>query len=182
MKKLVVFGGSNSKTSINAQLAEWAGSQVEEAEVKVLDLNDYEMPIYGIDKELASGIPAQANQFLEDLASADGIIVSFAEHNGNFSAAYKNIFDWASRAERLVYANKPVFVMATSPGPRGGAGVLNIATSSLPYAGANVVGSFSLPSFPSNFDNGITNDELNTQFQEAFSIFTSEIHETSVKA
>ncbi|OHX66292.1 NADPH-dependent FMN reductase [Flammeovirga pacifica] len=171
MKKLVVFAASNSKGSINQKLAQWAGKQIENSDVKVLDLNDYEMPIYGIDKEQESGIPEQAKQFLSELAAADGIVVSFAEHNGNFSAAYKNIFDWASRAERNVYAQKPVFAMATSPGPRGGAGVLNIATSTLPYAGANLTGSFSLPSFSSNFSEGITDDALKTSFKEAFSNF-----------
>ncbi|NLR90234.1 NADPH-dependent FMN reductase [Flammeovirga agarivorans] len=182
MKKLVVFGASSSKASINEQLAVWAAQQVEDAEVKVLKLSDYEMPIYSIDKEVASGIPQEAKDFIEEINNADGVVISFAEHNGNFTAAYKNIFDWASRATRSVYNDKPVFVMATSPGPRGGLGVLGIASASLPYAGAKVTGNFSLPTFQDNFSEGITNEELKEKFESSFSLFKDVLNETTVKA
>ncbi|WP_044207336.1 NADPH-dependent FMN reductase [Flammeovirga sp. OC4] len=184
MKNIVVFGASNSRNSINQQLAQWAGQQLEGAQVKVLDLNDYEMPIYGIDKELASGIPAEATQFLKDIEEADALVISFAEHNGNYSAAYKNIFDWASRADRSVYKNKPTFVMSTSPGPGGAGSVINIAKGSLPYAGADVKGSFSLPSFGQNFsaEEGIVEGELKAKFDAEFSNFKEAVYETSIEA
>jgi chromate reductase len=96
MKKVLAFGASNSKQSINQQLATWAANQIEDIELKTIDLNDFEMPIYSIDRENTSGIPQQAHNFKRLIMETDGIIISFAEHNGSFSAAYKNITDWTS--------------------------------------------------------------------------------------
>ncbi|AZQ62854.1 NAD(P)H-dependent oxidoreductase [Flammeovirga pectinis] len=177
MKNVLVFGATNSKESINKQLALWAGNQLENVNVSTLDLNDYEMPIYSIDKEGASGIPKEVEVFKAEIAKADAIIISFAEHNGNYTVAYKNIFDWVSRSTREVYQNKPVFVLASSPGPGGAKSVLNIATSSLPYAAADVKGSFSLPSYHNNFtvEEGIKEGALNEQFQSEFKKFKEAI-------
>jgi hypothetical protein len=36
-----------------------------EISVEILDLNDYEMPIFSTDKEAASGIPTLATDFAE---------------------------------------------------------------------------------------------------------------------
>jgi NAD(P)H-dependent FMN reductase len=40
------FGASSSKDSINKQLAAYAAGLFENASVEILDLNDYEMPIF----------------------------------------------------------------------------------------------------------------------------------------
>ncbi|MBB6459792.1 NADPH-dependent FMN reductase [Flammeovirga kamogawensis] len=177
MKKILVFGATNSKKSINKQLAEWAGGQLENVSVSTLDLNDYEMPIYSIDIEEESGIPKQVEAFKEEISKADGIIISFAEHNGNYTVAYKNIFDWVSRSTREVYQNKPLLILSSSPGPGGAKSVLNIASSSLPYAAADVKGSFSLPSFHANFtvEEGISDNALNEQFKSELNKFESAV-------
>ena len=49
MKKIIAFGGSNSKNSINKELAAYTANQINNVEVEVLDLNDFELPLYGID-------------------------------------------------------------------------------------------------------------------------------------
>ena len=79
MKHIIAFAGSNSKTSINKQLATYAASLVEGAEVEILDINDYEMPIFSQDREEKLGQPELAQQFFAKLGAADGIIISFAE-------------------------------------------------------------------------------------------------------
>ena len=165
-KKIIAFGASSSKNSINKQLATYAASQFKDAEIEILDLNDYEMPIFSLDKEAENGIPELATQFFNKLSTADLIIISFAEHNGAYSTAFKNIFDWISRINPKFLNEKPTLLMATSPGPRGGLSVLEIAKNRFPFQGAIVKGSFSLPSFKDNFDNekGITNDELKKDF------------------
>ena len=89
-------------------------------QIDSIDLNDFEMPIFSIDKEKNTGIPNQAHTFKEKIRNAEGIIISFAEHNGSYSVAFKNIFDWASRIEKSMWLNKPMFLLATSPGGRGG--------------------------------------------------------------
>lgn len=163
MKQLIAFAGSNSKNSINKQLAVYAASLVNGAEVKVLDLNDYELPIYGIDYEMEHGIPDNAQQFLNQIKSADGIVLSLAEHNGAYASVFKNIFDWMSRIDGKLWSNKPMLLMATSPGGRGGVTALEIAKGRFPYMGGNIVAEFSLPSFGQHFFGGkITDDTLNT--------------------
>ena len=101
MKKIVAFGASSSKKSINKQFASYAASLISDADSIIIDLNDFEMPIYSIDYENDKGIPEKAFKFKEIIKSADGIIISFAEHNSVYTAAFKNIFDWISRIEKL---------------------------------------------------------------------------------
>ena len=160
MKKIVVFAGSNSKKSINKELAIYASSLVNEVEVMVLDLNDFQLPIYGIDEETANGIPANAQRFFDELQSGDGIILSLAEHNGNFTVAFKNMFDWMSRINQKVWNMVPMLLLSTSPGGRGGASVLSIAKNGFPHMGGNIKADFSLPNFYDNFKEGTIVDEV----------------------
>lgn len=164
-KKIIAFGASSSKNSINKQLATYAANQFQNAEVEILDLNDFELPVYSTDKEKETGIPQLAHDFYTKLGSADLIIISFAEHNGSYSAAFKNIFDWSSRINSKTFQEKPMLLLATSPGPRGASTILEIAKNRFPFQGGIVKGSFSLPSFNDNFnaESGITNEELRNQ-------------------
>ncbi len=161
MKKIIAFAGSNSKQSINKELATYSANQIKNVTIEVLDLNDFELPLYGVDYESEFGIPEKAREFLNKVQLADGLIISFAEHNGAYSAAFKNLFDWMSRIDGKLWNGVPMLLMATSPGARGGATVLEIATNRFPYMGGNVIGSFSFPSFNENFKNGVVvNEEL----------------------
>jgi NAD(P)H-dependent FMN reductase len=107
---------------------------------------------------------------VKKIENCDGIIISFAEHNGCYSAAYKNIFDWASRIKPKVYQDKPMVLLATSPGGRGGKSVLELALSQIPRFGGQVKASLSVPMFAENFDSdsgAISNDEIGAQLQAA---------------
>jgi chromate reductase len=165
MKKIITLGASSSKTSINKQLATFAANQFSNAIVEILDLNDYEMPLFSTDLEATSGIPTMAHAFFNKLTEADLIVISFAEHNGTYTTAFKNIFDWITRINASTFQNKSMLLLSTSPGPRGGATALEIAKARFPYHGAIIKGSFSLPSFYENFDivSGIINDEYKNQ-------------------
>ncbi|QRM90049.1 NADPH-dependent FMN reductase [Lacinutrix sp. WUR7] len=176
MNKIIAFAGSNSKESINKQLAIYAANLVEDANVDVLDLNDFELPLYGIDLETAHGIPENAKAFLEKIKSSDGIVLSLAEHNGAYATAFKNIFDWMSRMDGKLWNNKPMLLMATSPGARGGATVLEIAKGRFPFMGGNIIADFSLPSFNDNFVDGkIINEELNKDITEKVALFSKSL-------
>ena len=168
MKKILVFAGSSSKTSINKQLAVYAAQQFQNAELDILDLNDYEMPVFSVDKEKENGIHNLAHDFYNKIGTADLIVLSLAEHNGAYSSAFKNILDWASRINNKTFQQKPMLLLATSPGARGGATVLDIASKRFPFQGADVKGTFSLPTFFENFDavHGIINPELKNQLLE----------------
>ena len=172
-KTIIAFGASNSKQSINRRLANFVAHQISEAKVILLDLNHFEMPIYSMDREKESGIPEQARRFRELILSADGIVISFAEHNGSYSVAFKNIFDWASRIDSDVWDHKPMFLLATSPGSRGGKTVLETALNKFRRMNKHTIVSFSLPSFYQNFseDTGITNDSLLAVFNQQLGLF-----------
>lgn len=167
--KIVAFGGSPSKNSINKKLATYAASLFENAEVEVLDLNDFQMPLFSVDIEMEIGKHPLAKSFLDKIATADILVVSLAENNGNYSAAFKNVFDWCSRINGKVFQQKSMLLMATSDGKRGGASVLEIAKNSFPRYGADIKATFSLPSFYDNFDvekGKISNVELDKQLKE----------------
>lgn len=149
---IVAFAASTSRQSINKKLVTYAIGLLDKVSVDILDLNDYELPIFSQDREAELGQPELAKQFFAKLGECDAIIISFAEHNGSYSAAYKNLFDWCSRIDTKVYQNKPMVLLSTSPGPGGAARVLAQAIDSMPHFGGVVKGSFSLPSFNQNFD------------------------------
>lgn len=168
MKKVIALGGSNSKNSINKMLAAHSASMLKDTEVKVLDLNEFELPLYGIDLETENGIPQDARNLLQEIKDADGIVLSLAEHNGAYSTAFKNAFDWMSRIDGKLWSEKPMLLLATSPGARGGATVLEIAKGRFPYMGGNIIADLSFPSFYDNFKDGdIVDDNLNKQLQTA---------------
>ena len=170
--KILPLAASSSSTSINKRLATYAAGLAANAEVEVLDLNDFEMPIFSEDKEKELGQPEQAKRFFQKIGEADAVVISYAEHNGSYAAAFKNVFDWTSRIDMKVYQGKPVIMLATSPGPGGAATVLAAATGSAPYFAADVKGFLSIPSFYDNFDmekGELRNEELAAQLQSIMS-------------
>jgi NAD(P)H-dependent FMN reductase len=167
--KLLAFAASNSSKSINKQLVTHAASLVEDAEVEILDLNDYEIPLYSADREEQFGQPEKAHAFLGKIADSDAVLISFAEHNGSYTAAYKNLFDWSSRITKKVFQDKPVVLLSTSPGARGGASVLAAASASMPFFGGQVKANLAIPSFYENFDmerGELKNAALKTQLHQ----------------
>ncbi len=171
-KQVLAFGASNSIKSINKTLATYAANQLTNTSINLVDLNNFEMPIYSIDHENNIGIPQLAFEFKELIKNANGIIISFAEHNGAYSTAFKNIFDWISRIEKDIWYGNPMFLMATAPGPRGGKSVLKMAVDRIGKSNPNVVAQFSLPSFGTNFSNkGITDPGLANEFKQQLQLF-----------
>lgn len=172
--KIIAFAASNSRKSINKALVTYATTMLVQHSVDILDINDYEMPIYSADLEEAHGIPDAASRFLEKLGEADALLISYAEHNGNYTAAYKNLFDWASRKNKEVFQGKPIVMLATSPGPGGAKSVLGIARESAQYFNGKVLASLSIPRFYDNFDQEkgeLTNADMVAQLKAALSAF-----------
>ena len=148
---IVTIGGSSSKSSINKMLAEYTGDLLKDVELIKVDLNNYNLPLFSIDLENEYGFAQGATELNEVIEKADGFVISLAEHNGAYSTAFKNAFDWLSRIEGKVWRNKPMLLLSTSPGERGGQSVLDIALGRFPYMGGNIIGSMSFPSFYDNF-------------------------------
>lgn len=173
--KILAFGASTSSTSINRRLALYAAGLISGAEVTNLDLRDLDLPIYSADEEATNGVPSDASRFLELIQSHDAVVVSLAEHNGSYTAAFKNIYDWTSRLQKDVWSDRPMLLLSTSPGPGGAAIVMAAAKATFSRMGADLKASFSLPSFNKNFseETGITDEALNAEFQQALADFTA---------
>jgi NAD(P)H-dependent FMN reductase len=168
--KILAFAATNSRDSINKAVISYAAKLLADEEVEIIDLNEYEMPLYSIDREREIGIPEAARRFYEKIGDADALLISFAEHNGFYTAAYKNLFDWASRIDKKVYQGKPAVLLATSPGPGGARRVLQVAKESAPIFGMDVQADLSIPRFYENFDmeyNLINDSEIKGQLELA---------------
>ncbi len=172
MKNIITLGASTSRNSINKKLAEYAGELLKNVNLMKLDLNNYEMPLFSVDIENEKGFPKGTIELNNVFDNADGFIVSLAEHNGAYSAAFKNSFDWLSRIDGKVWRDKPMLLLSTSPGGRGGQSVMALALSRFPHSGGKIVGSMTFPSFNDNFQNGeIINSELKTNLLEQLNNF-----------
>ena len=112
--------------------------------------------------------------FFSKIGEVDAVVISFAEYNGSYTAAFKNVFDWTSRIDMKVYQGKPVVMLSTSPGPGGASSVLSSAVNSAPYFDADVKGSMSVPSFYDNF-NVETGEIINAEMAENLKSIMSQI-------
>ena len=140
--KTLAFAASNHSQSINGALAGYAAARLKMvspgAEIEFIDINDYEMPIYSMDREKSDGVHPLAQNFFGKIGDADALIVSFAEYNGYVTAAWKNIYDWMSRIDQKVWQDKPIVLLAATPGPRVGANVLQTQEFTAPYFGMDI--------------------------------------------
>lgn len=181
--KILALGASNSKNSINQQLATYVAGEIDDHDVRILDINDYDMPIYSIDRQLEHGFPAAAEAFLAEIQAADGIVVSLAEHNLNFNTAFKNILDWVSRIDMAFLAHKKMLVLSTSPGGFGGGNVMEIGLKFFAFAKGEVAAHYSLPSFHDNFQEGvIVNDDIAAIVADKLALFLSALNTETVNA
>src|ERR1051325_10557577 len=94
--RILAFAGSNSRASINKRLVQYTLRFFPRQLSTLIDLNDFEMPLFSIDREKETGFPQKVYEFLELIRTHDAIICSLAEHNRSYTAAFKNIFDWVS--------------------------------------------------------------------------------------
>ncbi|MCU0327449.1 MAG: NAD(P)H-dependent oxidoreductase [Chitinophagales bacterium] len=169
--KILSFAGSNSRNSINKAFVSYVTSQFSNDSL-LLDLNDFELPIYGIDYEKENGIPEKVSEFYDALSQADVVFIGLSEHNGTYTAVFKNLFDWLSRKELKFLQGKKVILCATAPGPRGGRGVMDAALVRFPIHGAELIGSFCLPKFNENFQNG---QIVESEQKALFDVFIAQV-------
>jgi NAD(P)H-dependent FMN reductase len=168
MKKIIAFGASNSPFSINKKLAAFAANQLQKVEIEILDLNDFDLPVYNPAIEKSTGLPKQAQEFSSFIQNCDGIIISLAEYNGLHTAAFKNLWDWMSRLSTpKIWYDKPMFLLGTSPSKRDNSYVMKVSQDLFPSFGANIISSFHLPSFNHFFKDG---QIIEPKQQELFTI------------
>jgi len=152
--KILAFAGSNSSESINHQLILFLGKQINEVEIEIIRLTDFNIPMYGIDIEKNEGIPKGVIDLCDIIQTAQGIIISVAEHNGNVTAFFKSVIDWLSRYNKTFIEGKKIMLLSTSPGAKGGASALAITQKMLSYFKGELVTAYSLGNFYNIFQNG----------------------------
>lgn len=125
--RVLAFAGSSRRDSYNAQLIEVAaeGARSAGAEVTVINLASYELPLFNEDLEAAEGAPVNATRLKELFFEHDGLLIASPEYNSSISPLLKNTIDWVSRAAEgegslAAYQGKVAAIMAASPGALGG--------------------------------------------------------------
>ena len=180
MKKILVFAGSNSSKSINHQLVSFAASQIAGHNVEIIKLTDYDLPIFGEDIERERGYSVDLKMLNNKIKEADALVISVNEHNSMVSAYFKNTIDWLSRNDRKFLEEKKILLMSTSNGKRGAASALEYTNNVLPRFGANIIDSFSFPSFSENFSDetqSISNEVLLLGFNDVLQNFVHQIQQ-----
>ena len=126
--RILAFAGSLRKDSFNKKLVKIAaeGALSAGAEVTVIDLKEFSLPVYDGDLEEAEGLPAGAKKLKQLFLEHHGLLISSPEYNSSIPGGLKNMIDWVSRTETedeppLACFNKKVAaIMSASPGGLGG--------------------------------------------------------------
>ncbi len=125
--KVLAFSGSARKASFNQRLVKHAARAAEDAgaEVTVINLVDFPMPIMNQDLEAEQGQPEHGTRLKKLFIEHDAILLAAPEHNSSITALLKNAIDWVSRrvgdeAPLVAFKGKPVAIMSASPGRLGG--------------------------------------------------------------
>ena len=117
-----VIAASTRRASLNGALARQIADHLSASghPVDLIDLTDYEMPLYHGDLETDQGIPAATIALAARLATSSRLVITSPEYNGSFPALLKNTIDWLTRADRSVLSHLDIHLAAASPGRLGG--------------------------------------------------------------
>lgn len=125
--KILAFAGSTRTDSFNKKLVKIAAAGASEAgaDVTVIDLRDFPMPLYDEDLEKKEGLPSSTLKLKELMSSHHGFLISSPEYNSSISGVLKNTIDWASRqgndeSPMSCFKDKVAGIMSASPGGLGG--------------------------------------------------------------
>ena len=107
--KILAFAGSNRKLSWNRKVLEVAvlGAREAGAEVTLVSLADYPMPIYDADWHEANGVPESMRRLRELMMQANGLLIASPEYNASITPLLKNTIDWLSQSVDGVSGNAP---------------------------------------------------------------------------
>ena len=146
--KILAFAGSARQGSFNQTLVKIAatGAETVGADVTVVDLKEYPMPLFNQDLEAEVGLPESVLQFKALMAAHHGFLIACPEYNSSITPLLKNTIDWASRPQPgeqpmalSCFKGKVVAIMAASPGGLGGLRGLGHVRSILESIGVIVI-------------------------------------------
>ena len=124
---ILAFAGSTRTESYNKRLVQIAvmGARAAEADVTLIDLRNYPLPLYDGDLEVRDGLPANARKLKDLFLAHRGLLISAPEYNSSITAVLKNVIDWVSRpvpgeSSLACFDGKVAALMSASPGALGG--------------------------------------------------------------
>ena len=126
--KILAFAGSLRHDSCNKKVIKIAAAAAKSAgaDVTLIDLRDYPLPIYDQEIEDSEGLPAAALKLKELMNGHDAFLISSPEYNSSISGVLKNVIDWASRqatpdeSDLVCFRGKTAALLSASPGFMGG--------------------------------------------------------------
>ena len=127
LTKILAFAGSTRTDSFNKKLVKIAAAGAKEAgaDVTIVDLRDFQMPLYDEDLEKQEGLPSNTRKLKELMSSHSGFLIASPEYNSSISGVLKNTIDWTSRQSDdespvSCFKDKVAGLMSASPGGLGG--------------------------------------------------------------
>ena len=125
--RILAFAGSARRDSFNKKMIRIAADAASEAgaEVTLIELEDYPLPLFNQDEEAADGLPSNGRKLKDLFLSHQGLLIASPEYNSSITPLLKNTFDWVSRPvegepQLSAYIDKTAVLMSASPGALGG--------------------------------------------------------------
>lgn len=139
--RILSFSGSSRKESLNRKFlaAAVAAARAAGGEVTLIELGDYELPLYHGDLEDAQGLPANAVKLIGLIQEHAGLLIASPEYNSMFTPLLKNTIDWCTRGDDNPFIGKVAAVVSASPGALGGVRSLKLTQQLLLHLGCHVV-------------------------------------------
>src|SRR6516165_9117325 len=127
MPRILAFAGSTRRESFNKKLVPIAAKGAREAgaEVTLIDLKDFPLPLFDQDLEAEQGMPENGKKLKQLFIDHAGLLIASPEYNSSITAVLKNAIDWVSRPapgepSLVAFRGKVATLMSASPGAFGG--------------------------------------------------------------
>jgi len=127
MPRILAFASSTRRESFNKKLVAIAAQGAREAgaEVTLIDLKDFPLPLFDQDLEAEQGMPENGKKLKKLFIDHDGLLIASPEYNSSFPAVLKNAIDWVSRPapgepSLVAFRGKVAILMSAGPGALGG--------------------------------------------------------------
>jgi len=131
--RILAFAGSTRKDSYNYKLVQVAAEAARSAgaDVTLIDLKQYDLPLYNEDFERVNGLPENAKQLKQLFFEHHGFLIASPEYNSSISPLLKNVIDWVSRRAEgetplQAYQDKTAALLAAAPGTGGRRGLTHL--------------------------------------------------------
>ena len=168
---ILAFAGSARRDSWNRKVLEVAvaGARDAGAEVTVVNLGDYPMPIYDADWHQEHGVPEAMLALRKLMMAANGLLIASPEYNASITPLLKNTIDWLSQdangeSGRAPFEGKVGGLMGASGGAFGTIRALPHVSMILANLGVLMLPIVAVPGVAKAFDETgtITNERAKT--------------------